>query len=63
VAPLGRANRKVQAGNEIVLFRHEKTFYKPAWSVRPRQGHTARRRDEGAGEAVAAYEVDYVGIK
>ncbi len=54
---------KVAAGNETVVFRHEKTFYH-------RPGLFVRVRDTDAGEATAAllreadaYAVDYVGIK
>jgi len=60
---LSAGNRKVQAGNEIVLFRHEKAFFN-------RAGLFVRVKDTlPAGEAkalidqVAAYVVDYVGIE
>lgn len=55
--------RKVAAGNEIVMFRHEKTFYHPA-------GLFIRLRDDQPLDELAAlakkigeYEVEYVGIK
>ncbi len=55
--------RKVEAGNEIVMFRHEKTFYHPA-------GLFAKIRDDQPLDEIAAlakrigeYEVEYVGIK
>lgn len=55
-------SRKVSAGNEIVLFRHEKTFYHPA-------GVFVRVRDTDAPDKLAAtaqeldaVKVDYVGI-
>jgi acetyl-CoA decarbonylase/synthase, CODH/ACS complex subunit gamma len=55
--------RKVEAGNEIVLFRHEKTFYHPAPLF-------VRLKDSEAPDALAArakeidaFNVDYVGIK
>jgi acetyl-CoA decarbonylase/synthase complex subunit gamma len=54
---------KVEAGNETVLFRHDKTFYH-------RPGLFIRVKDSESAEAIAAkvapaeaYLVDYVGIK
>ncbi|MEZ4716855.1 MAG: (Fe-S)-binding protein [Caldilineaceae bacterium] len=53
---------KVAAGNETVLFRHEKTFYHPP-------GLFVRVRDtqpldevRAVAQAVADYKVDYVGL-
>ena len=53
--------RKTEAGNEIVLFRHEKTFYHPSPVF-------VRVKDTDSGLAaqakeMAAFHVDYVGIK
>jgi len=60
---LSAGDRKVQAGNEIVLFRHEKTFYnRPGLFVRVKDTLPAAEM-KALVEAVAAYEVDYVGIK
>ncbi len=60
---LSSNGRKVEAGNEIVLFRHEKTFYHPA-------GLFVRIKDTQPVEEIAAqarrvadYEVEYVGLK
>ncbi len=60
---LSSDSRKVEVGNEIVLFRHEKTFYHPA-------GLFARICDNQPLDEIAAlakrvgeYEVEYVGIK
>jgi acetyl-CoA decarbonylase/synthase complex subunit gamma len=60
---LASGPNKVMAGNETVLFRHEKTFYH-------RPGLFIRVRDTEAAEALSArvaaaeaYLVDYVGIK
>ena len=53
---------KVAAGNETVLFRHEKTFYHaPGLFVRVRD---TQPLDEvrGLAQAVADYKVDYVGL-
>jgi len=59
---VGGAGSKIEVGNEIVLFRHEKTFYH-------RPGLFIRVRDSGGLEAIQslvreadAYRVDYVGI-
>ena len=59
-----RANgNEVKAGNEVVLFRHEKTFYSPP-------GLFLRVYDDQPVEQVKdrvsqtdAYQVDYVGIE
>lgn len=55
--------RKVEAGNEIVMFRHEKTFYHPA-------GLFIRLRDDQPlgdistlAKKIGEYEVEYVGLK
>jgi len=59
---LSADGRKVEVGNETVLFRHEKTFYHPtALMVRVPDTLSA---DEAAALArqVAAYKVDYVGM-
>ncbi len=60
---LSSDSRKVEVGNEIVLFRHEKTFYHPA-------GLFARISDNQPLDEIAAlakrigeYEVEYVGLK
>jgi len=54
--------REAKAGNETVMFRHEKTFYNPA-------GIFVRLRDdlppaelETRAQAIAGYAVDYVGM-
>ena len=60
---LSAGERKVQAGNEIVLFRHEKTFFnRPGLFVRVKDTLPAAEM-KALVDAVAAYEVDYVGIK
>ena len=60
---LSAGDRKVQAGNEIVLFRHEKTFFnRPGLFVRVKDTLPAAEM-KALMDAVAAYEVDYVGIK
>ncbi len=52
---------KVEAGNETVLFRHEKTFYhKPGLFIRLKDNDAALAAKVAAADAFA---VDYVGIK
>lgn len=53
----------VAAGNEVVLFRHEKRFFSPAGLfLRVYDSETAEAIREKA-QAVDEYEVDYVGIE
>ena len=59
---LSTQDREVKAGNEIVLFRHEKTFFNPC-------GLFVRLRDDEPADAleakakqVADYAVEYVGM-
>lgn len=54
---------KVEAGNETVLFRHEKTFYhKPGLFIRVNDSEGADVSHAKVSEA-DRYSVDYVGIK
>lgn len=58
---LSANGRKVEAGNEVVLFRHEKTFYhKPGFFIRVRDDQSAEAIREQVVPA-AAYSVTYVG--
>ncbi len=53
---------KVEAGNETVLFRHEKTFYhRPGLFVRVRDSQPAAEI-EALVQQVRDYAVDYVGL-
>jgi acetyl-CoA decarbonylase/synthase complex subunit gamma len=53
---------EVKAGNEVVLFRHEKTFYhKPGLFIRVRDDESADDIKAKVG-AADAYNVNYVGI-
>jgi acetyl-CoA decarbonylase/synthase complex subunit gamma len=53
---------EVKAGNEVVLFRHEKTFYhKPGLFVRVKDDETAEKI-KAKLEPAEAYNVDYVGL-
>ncbi len=54
---------KIEAGNETVLFRHEKTFYhKPGLFVRVKASDGVEAIKAQVSKA-SAYVVDYVGIK
>jgi len=58
---VGVGDRKIEVGNEVVLFRHEKTFYHPP-------GLVVRLKDNDPGlvekaAQVDAYEVERVGMK
>jgi acetyl-CoA decarbonylase/synthase complex subunit gamma len=54
--------QEVKAGNETVLFRHEKRFFnKPGIFVRLRDDMSAAEL-KGKAVEIAGYEVDYVGI-
>jgi acetyl-CoA decarbonylase/synthase complex subunit gamma len=57
---LSANGRKLEVGNETVLFRHEKTFYhQPGLFVRVKD----TQADAAAtAQAAAGYKVDYVGI-
>lgn len=53
---------EVKAGNEVVLFRHEKTFYnKPGLFVRVKDDESAEQIKAKVAPA-DAYHVDYVGL-
>jgi acetyl-CoA decarbonylase/synthase complex subunit gamma len=53
---------EVKAGNEVVLYRHEKTFYhKPGLFIRLRDDESAEQIQEKVAVA-EAYKVNYVGI-
>lgn len=59
-ASAGKAGTEVKAGNEVVMFRHEKTFYnKPGIFIRYKasDGDIAKKAAE-----VDAYVVNYVGM-
>ena len=54
---------KIEAGNETVLFRHEKTFYhKPGLFIRVKASDGVEAIKAQVSKA-SAYVVDYVGIK
>jgi acetyl-CoA decarbonylase/synthase complex subunit gamma len=53
---------KIEAGNETVLFRHEKTFYHPTGLLVRVQDSLPVEQVTATARAVADYKVDYVGI-
>jgi len=59
---LSADGREIKSGNEIVLFRHEKTFYNPTGLfIRLRDDQPLAEIKAQAKEA-AAYSVEYVGM-
>ena len=59
---LSADGREVKSGNEIVLFRHEKTFFNPAGVFIRVYDDQALEEIKAAVEEAAAYTVDYVGM-
>ena len=60
---IGAGDRKIEVGNEVVLFRHEKTFvHEPGLVIRVKDSDGADAISKVAQE-VAAYEVERVGRK
>jgi acetyl-CoA decarbonylase/synthase, CODH/ACS complex subunit gamma len=59
---LAADGREVKAGNETVLFRHEKTFYNPAGLFVRVQDTMSAAEITALAKAVADYKVDYVGM-
>ena len=59
---LSADGRKVEVGNEVVLFRHEKTFYHPAALLVRVPDTLSAGEIATLAKAVADYKVDYVGM-
>jgi len=59
---LSADGRKVEVGNETVLFRHEKTFFHPAGLLVRVPDTLAEGEIVALAKAVADYKVDYVGM-
>ena len=59
---LSADGREVKSGNEIVLFRHEKTFFNPAGVFIRVYDDQALEEIKATVEEAAAYTVDYVGM-
>jgi acetyl-CoA decarbonylase/synthase complex subunit gamma len=51
---IGAGDRKIEVGNEVVMFRHEKTFYHPP-------GFVVRVKDSDPADAVAKLVADVAG--
>src|SRR5512133_111104 len=59
---IGAGDQKIEIGNEVVLFRHEKTFYHPpALALRVKDTDAADVAVKTVGEA-ASYSVERVGM-
>jgi acetyl-CoA decarbonylase/synthase, CODH/ACS complex subunit gamma len=59
---LSSDSRKVEVGNEIVLFRHEKTFYHPAALFVRIADNQPLDEISALAKRVGDYQVEYVGI-
>ena len=59
---LSADGRKVEVGNETVLFRHEKTFFHPTGLLVRVPDTLAAAEITSLAKAVADYKVDYVGM-
>ncbi len=58
---VGQGDKKVEVGNEVVLFRHEKTFYHPpGFMVRIGKDHS-NEEVTALVKAVSGYQVERVG--
>jgi acetyl-CoA decarbonylase/synthase complex subunit gamma len=59
---LAADGRKVEVGNEVALFRHEKTFYHPTGLLVTVSDTAPADEIAATARTVADYKVDYVGI-
>jgi acetyl-CoA decarbonylase/synthase, CODH/ACS complex subunit gamma len=59
---LSSDSRKVEVGNELVLFRHEKTFYHPAALFVRIADNQPLEEISALAKSVGDYQVEYVGI-
>lgn len=60
---IGIGDRKIEVGNEVVMFRHEKTFYNPpAYIIQIKDTDSADEVARIAGE-VSSYSVERVGLE
>lgn len=60
---IGGNSRKIEVGNEVVMFRHEKTFYHPSGVVVKVSDTTPMDAAMKLVEQVTGYVVDRVGLK
>ena len=60
---VGAGDKKLEVGNETVLFRHEKTFFhRPGLVIRVKDSAGLRTRSAKLVEEVSKYKVDRVGL-
>ncbi len=60
---IGSGDRKIEVGNEVVMFRHEKTFYHPP-GLMVRVSDTAPAEEVGKlVDEVSSYSVERVGLQ
>jgi len=60
---IGIGDRKIEVGNEVVMFRHEKTFYNPpAFVIQIKDTDSADEIARIVGE-VSSYSVERVGLE
>ncbi|MCK4697200.1 MAG: acetyl-CoA decarbonylase/synthase complex subunit gamma [Dehalococcoidia bacterium] len=60
---VGAADRKIEVGNEVVMFRHEKTFYRPpGFVIKVKDTDSADEIAKLVGE-VTGYSVERVGME
>ena len=60
---IGIGDRKIEVGNEVVMFRHEKTFFNPpAYIIQIKDTDSADEVARIAGE-VSSYSVERVGLE
>ncbi|MEK7848239.1 MAG: acetyl-CoA decarbonylase/synthase complex subunit gamma [Chloroflexota bacterium] len=60
---VGTDKKKIEVGGEVVLFRHEKTFYRPPGLVVRLKDSAPMEENLKKVQAVAGYEVERVGMK
>ncbi|MFH1483182.1 MAG: acetyl-CoA decarbonylase/synthase complex subunit gamma [Chloroflexota bacterium] len=60
---IGADKRKIEVGNEVVMFRHEKTFYHPPGIVVRLKDTTPVEELKRRAQEIASYQVERVGMK
>lgn len=59
----GKDGRKVEVGNEVVMFRHEKTFYRPPGLLLRIKDSEPAEKVASLIDAVGSYKVERVGLE
>ncbi|MDP6782628.1 MAG: acetyl-CoA decarbonylase/synthase complex subunit gamma [Dehalococcoidia bacterium] len=62
IVTVGADEKKIEVGGEVVMFRHEKTFYHPPGLVIRLKDSTPLEENLKQVEAVASYQVERVGM-